>query len=97
MAEKLWRDCSKEERQKVNTIWRCHKAFNYLHNNGMISDYKYKQLVKKEKEALNYLEWYYSDEVQDKIAFMNWKEGYEQYQKVRVEYENKSYDNNTSL
>lgn len=83
MGEKLWCECSKEERRLVNRIARCHRAFNYLHNNNLISTRKYNSLVLQEKYALDLCEWYFSDEITDKRDFANWRDGFMKYQEVR--------------
>lgn len=56
---------------------------NCLLKTGKVSNTKYRKYVRKEQEMLDYIEWYYSDPVQDKIAFLNWKVGYEMYEMVR--------------
>lgn len=83
MDKKYWGDCPKEERELVNEIWRCHKMLNYLRKEGKVSETKYRRFVKQELKALEYVEWYWSDPVQDRIAFLNWKVGYQMYEQIR--------------
>lgn len=83
MADKLWKDCSKEEKRTVNTIVRCYR---YLY--GGYKSKKYNSIQWEIWKglcifALNLCEWYYSDTETDRRDYRNWKEGYEMYNKVR--------------
>lgn len=81
--EKLWMDCTKEERQKVNTVKRCYRAFKYGYETGQYTKRQWLVLKQKCLDTLDFLEWYYSDEITDKRDFINWRDSWLSYQDWR--------------
>lgn len=83
--DKYWTECSKEEKRTVNRLARCHRNLNGLLKSKAITEKQYEKYKQQELDLLDYIEWYYSDEITQKRDFINWKQGYEMYEVYRNE------------
>ena len=80
MAEKLWSECSKEEKKAIRLINKEFKRVKKLYEDGKLKRWQYYLAIKRLLHDLNFFEWYFSDEYQE---FLEYKKNIAEYEKVR--------------
>lgn len=80
MAEKLWRDCPKEERKRVNQINRDYRRIKADYEEGLISREDFDIFLTSALKKLELLEWLYDDKT---VEFLDYKRNYALYNQFR--------------
>lgn len=78
--EKMWSECSKEEKREVNKIAKSLKVMKEKYLNKSIREFEYYTFLEQALKELDHLEYFYSDNYQE---FLEYKNNYESYNKVR--------------
>ena len=78
--EKIWNDCSKEEKEFVNRIRREFRKAKSQYETNEIKWWKYYSILKKLESDLDWCEWFYSDGYQE---FVKYKENIDEINAIR--------------
>lgn len=78
--EKLWSECSEQEKKAVNKIAKDFKIMKEKYLNKSIREFEYYTFLDQALKQLDHLEYFYSDNYQE---YLDYKNNYESYNKVR--------------